>query len=431
MLSQTPTSESHRIHGALNKLARLPRSLAASLFNQDGEFLVVVAMLAAMAVLAINMILPAYSQITEEFSLSSPAKAGLTVSLLYLGLAVGQIILGPISDSIGRIAALKIGLLVFLIGCIVAGLAPSFEIVVLGQIIQGLGLGAPRVITLALLRDRFKGAKMAQAMSFVMVMTIVAPTLAPFIGLAISSAFGWRTLFVAYGLIGIFLVALIHFRLPETLPKSRRYAFRSRSLVSAFATVIRSKHAVGYAFALGIVSGPFIAYLNSSQQVLMFQYELGDAYPTVFAVLSLWLGAASFVNGKLVLTLGIERLVSFALVTIVLVSSVVGFYYLAQGKNPPLMYFIGYMGAVLFCFGLLVSNLNAMAMKSLANAAGTGAAFVGALTTIISIPAAIFIGGFVSSSAIPIAFGFVVSGGLALVVHIVLQRMETVGSLTQ
>ncbi len=265
---------------------------------------------------------------------------------------------------------------------------------------------------------------MAKAMSFVMVMFVIAPTFAPYVGLAVSSAFGWRTLFVAYGVIGILLVAVIHFRLPETLPTNRRYAFRPRSLVSTFATVIRCKHAVGYAIALGTISGPFIAYLNSSQQVFMFQYELGDSYPTVFAVLSLWLGAASFVNGKLVMTLGIARLVSFALVTIVLVSSLAGFYYLAEGKNPPLIYFVGYMGAVLFCFGLLVSNLNALAMKNLANAAGTGAAFVGALTTIISVPVAIFIGGIVSSSAFPVAIGFAVGGGLALAVHLVLQRLQ-------
>ncbi|AQQ07509.1 hypothetical protein B0E33_18650 [Roseibium algicola] len=390
--------------------------------GSNKEFLGIVALLMAIAVLAINMILPAFDQISSQFDLSDTSRAGLIVSLLYLGLAIGQITLGPLSDSLGRRKALFIGVSVFMIGCIVSGMATNFETLIIGQIIQGIGLGAPRVITLAVLRDRFSGNSMARAMSFVMIMFVLAPTFAPFIGQNIVSIFGWKFLFVAYGILGASLLLLIRFRLPETLPRDRRTRFNPNAIGSSYVAVLKNRKATGYAVALGAISGPFIAYLNLSQEIFEFQYQLGKTYPIVFAILSLWIGAASLVNGLVVQKLGMENLSTISLGAII-VTSVVAFVATGAGSsNLPIIAFVAYMGVVLFCVGLLVSNLNAMAMSELSHSAGAGAAFIGALSTAISVPVAIFIGRLTFLGVSQIYIGFAVCGLLSLSVHVLMKR---------
>lgn len=399
-----------------------PNNVDDASHGRDNEFLTIVALLMAIAVLAINMILPAFEQITRQFGLMGTARVGLTVSLLYLGLSLGQIILGPISDSIGRRNALTIGMLVFLAGCMISGLSTSFEILIVGQVVQGIGLGAPRVITLAILRDRYSGDAMARAMSFVMMIFVVAPTFAPFIGQSIVTISGWRSLFGAYGLLGLGLLLVIRFRLPETHPKSRRQAFNLATIADACWSVLKNKETCGYAIALGVASGPFIAYLNRSQQIFEFQYELGKLYPILFASLSLWIGGASFVNGKVVQRIGAKRLVLYALATTAVASLIAIGVLAILGANMHLTAFVIYMGIVLFCVGILVSNLNALAMGPIADAAGTGAAFVGALATVISVPVAIGIGEFADTTAISIPAGFAVCSTIALCIHLLLQR---------
>lgn len=398
------------------------RVKAAAMNSEDREFLVIIALLMATSVLAINMILPAFDQITRHFNLPDTAQVGLTVSLLYAGLAFGQMVFGPLSDSIGRKGALTIGIGLFLAGCALSGAADTFEMLILGQIFQGLGLGAPRVLTLAILRDRFSGASMASAMSFVMVMFVLAPTFAPFIGQIIVDASMWRVLFIAFAMMGTGLLLLIWLRLPETLPSHRRQVISLHSSYLSYLDVLKSRQAVGHAIALGVISGPFIAYLNMSQQIFEFQYDLGTFYPIIFAALSLCIGAASFVNGKIVLHIGPSFLVILAMATIVTTSIIATIVLIMTGTSLPLLIFIAYIGIILFCFGLLVSNLNALAMADLADNAGAGAALVGALSTIISIPVAVLIGHFASQMTQPIVIGFLICGILSWSIHMFVDR---------
>jgi DHA1 family bicyclomycin/chloramphenicol resistance-like MFS transporter len=391
---------------------------------REKEFLAIVALLMAIAVLAINMILPAFDQITTRFGLTGSSQAGLTVSLLYLGLALGQVTLGPVSDAIGRKNALMIGITIFLAGCLISGTATDFKMLIAGQIIQGLGLGAPRVITLAILRDRFTGNKMASAMSFVMMMFVVAPTFAPFVGKLIVSMSSWRMLFAAYGALGISLLLLVRLRLPETLPKDRRQSANLKSMAKAQIAVLKNTGTIGYSVALGVISGPFIAYLNMSQELFEFQYGLGTAYPILFALISLAIGAASFVNGVVVQRIGMTTLTSIALAAIVLMSIAASAVILATKENLPLEIFVAYMAGILFCFGLLVSNLNALAMAQLTKSAGTGAASIGALTTIISVPVAVMIGWIMTGNAAPVTVGFVICGLIAFALHKAIQSAE-------
>lgn len=381
------------------------------------EFIALIAMLMALVALAINMILPAFDDITQHFGLSTPTQIGLAVSLLYVGLAVGQIIFGALSDSTGRKMAMNVGLGVFIVGAAISWAASTFPILIIGQIIQGLGLGAPRVVTVAVVRDRFEGPKMARMMSFIMVVFALVPTVSPYIGQAIVTTLDWRALFSVF--IGGAIITGVWFtvRMSETHLPLQRSAFSLRSILYNFAAVLCNGSAMIHAAALGVVSGAFIAYLNLSQQILQFQYELGTQYPLYFAVMSLSIVTASFINGRAVVAFGLKRLSTYGLTTMFGLSVILTTSTWFTNRDPNLIVLLAYLMAMLFCFGILVSNLNAMAMRSLGATAGTGAAVVGAFSTFISVPLAIRVGGHYEGSVMPLvgAFGLFSLIGLCLV----------------
>jgi len=401
--------------------------LRASIRISDIEFIALIALLMALVALAINMILPAYADMTQHFGLKTPTRIGLAVSLLYAGLAVGQIVFGALSDSAGRKPAMMIGLGIFVLGTLLSWLAPTFAMLIAGQVIQGVGLGAPRVVTTAIVRDRYEGPMMARMMSFIMVVFALVPMVSPYVGQAVSTAFGWRTLFAVFAIGGIFACLWFTIRLPETHPASCRTAFTVRSSLQSFQNVLTNRSAVIHAAALGIVSGAFIASLNLSQSILQFQYELGPRYPFYFAIMSLSLATASFINGRAVVAIGMERLVVFGLVCMTGLSAVMAALIAMSQEEPALPIAISYLMAMMFCFGILVSNLNAMAMRSLGARAGTGAAVVGALTTFVSVPLAILVGSAYHGSVLPLVWAYGLFSLVALgLVTIVAKRSTRV-----
>jgi DHA1 family bicyclomycin/chloramphenicol resistance-like MFS transporter len=390
----------------------------------DGEFIAMIAALMALVALAINMILPAYADMTDHFKLNTQTQVGLAVSLLYAGLAVGQVSFGVLSDMTGRKPAMNAGLGIFIFGTVISWSAPTFPMLIVGQIVQGVGLGAPRVVTLAIVRDRYEGPRMARVMSFIMVVFAFVPIISPYIGQTIVAYLGWRTVFAVFAAGGVGSCIWFTIRLPESRPVSARSPFTWAGTLQNLGIVLTNKSAVVNAAALGVVSGAFIASLNLSQQILQFQYELGTRYPFYFALMSLSLAAASFINGKAVIGIGMQRLVLFGLTGMCSLSLALVTMIVVSQTDPALPILISYLMAMMFCFGILVSNLNALAMRSLGAAAGTGAALVGALTTFVSVPLAIFVGNAYQGSILPLsgAYGLFSLMALCLVVIVGKER---------
>ncbi len=380
----------------------------------DLEFIALIAMLMALVAFAINMILPAFSSIIKELKLTNENSVHLMVSLLYTGLAFGQIFYGSLSDSIGRKKAMYLGLMVFLIGCIISFFAKTLILLIVGQIIQGIGLGSPRVVTMAIVRDNYVGNEMGRILSFIMMIFVLVPTVSPYLGQSIINLSNWRTIFLVFIVLGLVMFCWIRLRLKESLLDTRRIVFSRKQLTKSVLLVFYDRKALGYTIVLGVFSGGFIAYLNLSQQIFEIQYGLGKRYPLIFAILSIGLGITSFINGKLVIRYGMERLSKLALTSNVIISVPFFVYVLMKDTQPPFWMFMLYMIAVLFCFGILVGNLNSMAMKTLGNIAGMGAAVVGAISTAISIPFATLIGFSYSNSVAPLVGGFAIFGIIAL-----------------
>ena len=379
-----------------------------------GERVALMATLMSLVALTIDAMLPALGEIGRDLGVARENDTQLVVSLVFLGMAVGQLAYGPLADSVGRKPALLTGLGIYMVGSVLSLVSETFLAMLAGRLLQGLGVAGPRIVTIAIIRDQYEGRRMAQVMSIVTAVFITVPLVAPAIGQAILLVATWRAIFGAF--LATAAAAALWFlrRQRETLPEERRTPFTLARILGGAREVLSNRAALGYTIAAGLVSGPFLAYLSTAQQVFQVQYGLGRLFPLVFALLSLALGAAALSNAKLVMRFGMSRLARWALwVTVVSSAIFFGVSHGAAGQ-PPLPALVGFLLVVFFCLGMLFGNMTSLAMEPLGHLAGIGAAIVGALSMLISIAGATVMGQAYDGTVLPLVAGFGICGLAAL-----------------
>ncbi|MCB0193518.1 MAG: multidrug effflux MFS transporter [Anaerolineae bacterium] len=381
-----------------------------------GEFIVLMALMMSLVALSIDSMLPALTDIGHDLGVERANNNQLIISMLLLGLSIGQMIYGPLSDSTGRKPAIYAGFGLFIIGTLVSLFSTTFPIMLTGRLLQGVGAAGPRIVTIALIRDQYEGRAMARVMSFIMAVFILVPAVAPSFGQAVLFVAPWRALFGVFLLMAAIAVTWFAIRQPETLPTDRRRPFSLNRIAMGVREVLTTRTSFGYTIAAGVVFGGFMGYLNSAQQIFQVQYGLGNLFPLFFSVLALAIGGASLVNARLVTQFGMRALSNRALLTISGLSLLflpVAFLF---GGQPPLWLLMGYFVISFFCIGLLFGNLNAMAMEPLGHIAGIGAAVVGSLSTFIAVMLGLVIGQNYNGTVLPIITGFALLGVSSLMV---------------
>ncbi len=349
------------------------------------EFVGLMALMQSLVALTIDAMIPALQELGVTLQIDHPNDAQLVISLLFLGLALGQLLFGPLSDSIGRKTAIQLGIGLFSIGCLVSVFSTSYTMMLLGRVLQGVGLAGPRIVSIALIRDLYSGDSMAKVMSFVMSVFILVPAIAPAVGQGILHIWNWQGIFALFLGLGAIVSIWFGLRQPETLKLERRIPFTPQRLIAGVKEVGLNRHAFGHTIAAGLIFGPFAAYLSMSQQILQIQYGLGEDFPLYFALLALSIGAAFFANSRLVMRYGMRRMIGIACPAISIWSlGFLGIAWLHNGQ-PSLLLLILYLQVTFFCMGILFGNLNAMAMQTLGHIAGIGAAIVGFLSTTIGV----------------------------------------------
>ena len=353
---------------------------------RSGEFVSLVALLISLVALSIDTMLPALPAIGEDLGVARRNDTQFVVTSLFLGFGLGQIVFGPLSDRIGRKPAIHAGLLLFMAGCLMSIYARSFEMMIAGRIVQGLGVASPRIVSTALVRDQYEGRAMARLMSFVMALFIVVPAIAPALGQGIMLVGSWRSIFASFFAVAAIAFAWFALRQPETLAPADRRPLSVRAIGGAMLQVLRMRAAVGYTIASGFVFTPFIAYLSAAQQIFQEAYDTGALFPIYFGALALVVGIASLANARLVLKYGMRRLSGAAIVFSTLAG--VAFWALTFPFSglPPLWLFMTCQLLCFVCLGPLSGNLNALAMQPLGHIAGVGATVVASLATLVAVP---------------------------------------------
>jgi DHA1 family bicyclomycin/chloramphenicol resistance-like MFS transporter len=379
------------------------------------EFVILMAMLISLVALSIDAMLPALPQIGVDLGVQQANDTQLIIATLFIGMALGQIVYGPLSDTLGRKPTIYIGLTLFIGGCVMSMLATDFNTMLAGRVLQGIGAAGPRIVTVAMVRDQYEGRAMARIMSLVMMVFILVPALAPALGQGILLFSGWRAIFAAFLLLALIGAIWFALRQPETLTAERRRPFSLAGIAVAVREICTHRIALGYTFVMGIVSGAFIGYLNSAQAIFQDQYRLGTQFPLYFAVLALAIGSASLVNSRLVMRYGMRLLSGWALLLLTGLSAV--FWLVAYGfaGHPPLWSLMIYCMIAFFCIGMLFGNLNALAMEPLGHIAGVGAAVVGSLSTFIALPLGVWVGHSYNGTVLPLVSGFALLGAAAAI----------------
>lgn len=386
------------------------------------EFVILLAMLVSTTALATDIMLPALDVMGHDLGVDDPNSVQLIVSSLFLGFAVGQALAGPLSDSFGRKPVIYAGYVVFTIGCLMSLFAASWEVMIAGRVLQGFGAAAPRIVTMALVRDGYEGRAMARIMSIVMAVFILVPTIAPALGQVVIYFSGWRATFVVLIALGVAAAGWLALRQPETLPMHERRPFSARSIGAGLREIMSSRVAVGNTVALGLIFGVFLSYLSTAQQIFQVAYSTGAMFALYFGMAALSIGGASVVNSLLVMRLGMRHLTRLALIGLAGLSFLFLIPAFGWDGTPPLALFMIWLMAAFFCVGVLFGNLNSIAMEPLGHIAGLGAALIGSLSNFIALPISFYIGHHFDGTVIPLVLGFGIVGILALIVVLWAER---------
>jgi DHA1 family bicyclomycin/chloramphenicol resistance-like MFS transporter len=379
-----------------------------------GEFIGILAMTMSVAALAIDLMLPALSDIREEFGLASDstAVAGLVTTFM-LGLALAQIGYGVLSDRVGRKPMIFLGLALYAVGAIGSAVAPNLGWLLGARFIWGLGAAGPRVITISVIRDTYVGDQMARAMSFIMAIFILVPVVAPSLGAFLTDWITWRGAF-GFCVVVAVLVALLVLRLPETLHPENRIRLTWRDVAAAGRKVVTTRVTIGYTFAITAMFGVFFSYLASSELIFDEVFGLDDEFPVIFGGIAVIMGLAMYTNGRIVIRVGLSRLVRIAMMGYVGVTAVLASLAWLTDGQPGFWIFALVLAASLVMHALLVPNMNSMAMVPMGQIAGTASAVIGTVSTAVGALVGSFIDRAYDGSVMPLSVAFLVTALVAL-----------------
>jgi DHA1 family bicyclomycin/chloramphenicol resistance-like MFS transporter len=379
------------------------------------EFVALIGVMMAVGALSLDMMLPALGVMGEELGVTNPNRRQEVITAFLVGIGIGQLFYGPLSDLYGRKRMLLIGLAIFIAASLWATVAHSFEALLAARALQGFGAAAPRVISAAVVRDLFVGDRMARVMSFAMLVFIVVPIFAPALGMAVLLVADWPAIFLFTAAFALVLALWSGLRLPETRGQvtGPGRGLRAR-IVHGVSVVLHTRVTMGYSLALGFLFTLLMTYVATAQQVFQDIYQQGERFPLVFGAIAAVIAFANVLNARFVLRYGAARIAMTALWLLVAVTGVL--LLLCLNGNPSLPVFWFFMSVTLFLFAAATPNLNALAMEPMGPVAGTASSFIGFFTTLMASGLGWLIGSQLDDRVLPIAAGFFVAALAAAVV---------------
>jgi DHA1 family bicyclomycin/chloramphenicol resistance-like MFS transporter len=338
--------------------------------------IVVLGALVALGPLTIDMYLPALPKIADDLSVSSSV-AQLTLTGTLAGLALGQLIVGPLSDSLGRRRPLMAGIVLHMLSSLLCLFAPNIAVLGVARTLQGMGAAAAMVVAIAVVGDLYAESVAATVMSRLMLVLGVAPVVAPSLGAAVLLKASWHWVFAALVILAGGLLLLAALALPETLPASHRRPLKVRSIAATYVELLRDARFVILVLVAALGMSGLFAYIAGASFVLQGHYGLDQqAFALVFGAGAVALIGATQLNVVLLRRFGPQTIVVWALAAATMAGVV--FVGISFSHVGGLLGFVLPVWAILAAMGLVIPNAPAVALSRHPDAAGTAAALLGA-----------------------------------------------------
>ncbi|MBY7649760.1 MAG: MFS transporter [Candidatus Liberibacter europaeus] len=387
------------------------------------EFAIIIAMLMAINSLGIDIILPCLPQISDFLDLKNENHRQHLISSYLVGYGIAQIFYGPLSDRFGRKSIMVFGLIIYIISTLLMLAISSFSEMLLVRFIQGIGGAAPRIIAISIVRDVYEGKQMAKVLSIAMMIFMIMPIVAPSIGQVTMFISGdWIGIFIWMGVITTIITIWYCIRLPETLNPQNVRPLNFRLIIHSFSLIFKNRISTLYNIANSLTMGAILGFVNSSQQIYVEVYNIGNWFPIAFAIGGVAMSISSFVNSALVDKFG-SRLVShYALLVLIIIT---GTWLITQNfyDHPiNIFLFILFFFFASFQFGLINSNFSTISMEPFSHLAGTASSVFGFMNTFISTIVGIIIGQSFNGTVYPLIIGFFVIAIVSLIFILIAEK---------
>ena len=389
------------------------------------EFIALVAAMMALNALAIDVMLPAFPDIGDALGVAAENDRQYILTVYMLGFGVSQLIYGPLADRFGRRAPLLIGFAIYIVAAFLAPFSPTYATLLALRFVQGIGAAGTRVISQSIVRDTFAGRGMAEVMSLVFMVFMIIPIVAPGIGQVLLLAGHWSYIFIFMSLLGTAIGLWMYFRLPETLKPEDQRSLEPRIILDGFRIVFSNRMAMLYAIAGIFIFGALNGYINSAQQIYVDIYDLGPLFPFAFGAVGIVMAVSNFLNSRIVGRVGMRRLSHYALLAYLFFA--IALFVLTLFGTPPLWLFLTLFALVMFHFGWLGGNMNALSMEPLGRVAGTASSVFGFVQTVGGAVIGLAISQSFDGTTTPIVGGYALMGFAALACVLIAERGRLFG----
>ncbi|MGU3576471.1 multidrug effflux MFS transporter [Brucellaceae bacterium C25G] len=387
-----------------------------------GEFIALIAAVMAINALAIDIMLPGLQEIGASLGVESENHRQYVITAYLLGLGVSQLFYGPLSDRFGRRIPLFVGTGIYIITALASAFTTSFSTLILLRVLQGIGAAGTRVIAVSIVRDLYGGRQMAEVMSLIMMVFMILPVIAPATGQFIMLFGEWHLIFVFMAVSAAVVMTWVYFRMPETLPEEKRRSLSINSLVQSFALVLTNRVAFFYMLGTSFILGTLFGFIGSAQQIYVGIYELDAWFPLAFAVVAATMALSSFLNSRFVGRFGMRR-ISQIMLFVFIGFSLLWFALSVSFNGPiPLYLLLPLYMIIMFAFGQITSNFNALAMEPLGSVAGTASSVLGFTQTTVGATLGAVIGQSFDGTTTPIAAGFAILGIISFIFMLIAER---------
>lgn len=390
-----------------------------------GLMIAVLALLTAVSPLSTDMYLPAFPQMAADLG-ASAAGIQLTLTTFLIGLALGQLVIGPLSDGTGRRKPLLVGAAVCLLASIATAVAPTIEFLIVARFIQGFSGAAGVVLSRAIIADSAKGVRGAKLLGLMMIIGGIAPVLAPVLGGAIIAGLGWRGVFWILALmVALMFVAVLCF-IKESLPASARQSGGVKAMFRSGRTVLSNRNYVGYLVTFCFAFAAMFAYISASPFVLQNILGLSPGtYSLVFGVNSLAIMISAIIATRLAGRVAYRTMLGGGVIALLLISvALLAVVLIGVSMIPVLVLLFVFQGSVGFIYG----NATTLALGEARHHAGTGSAFLGAFQFLLGAVVSPLVGLAGDHDARPMGIAMAAAAAISAAAFFLLTRNGSAGA---